>query len=79
MYKLFNLKWTILGALLACIASGLLYTLETNTSPSKQIGYLVLLGCGYGFTLQTGIIVGQAASPPEDTAATSALLTCNIP
>lgn len=67
------------GAGMACIASGLLYTLEINTASSKQIGYLVLLGCGYGFTLQTGIIVGQAASPPEDTAATSALLNCSIP
>jgi MFS transporter, DHA2 family, glioxin efflux transporter len=67
------------GAGLACIASALVYTLEINTSSSKEIAYLVLLGCGYGFSLQTGIIVGQAASLPEDTAATSALLNCTAP
>jgi MFS transporter, DHA2 family, glioxin efflux transporter len=68
----------IIGAILACIGSGLVYTLEVDTSASKWIGYLILLGFGYGFTLQLGIIVGQASSQPEDIAVTTAAINCII-
>lgn len=66
------------GAVLACIGSGLVYTLEINTPSSNWIGYLVLLGLGYGLTLQLGIIVGQASSKPEDIAVTTAAINCTI-
>jgi len=67
----------MIGAVLACIGSGLVYTFEITTPSSKWIGYLVLLGFGYGFTLQLGIIVGQASSQPEDIAVTTAAINCN--
>ena len=66
----------LIGAVLACIGSGLVHTLEINTAASHWIGYLILLGFGYGFTLQLGIIVGQASSKPEDIAVTTAAINC---
>jgi MFS transporter, DHA2 family, glioxin efflux transporter len=69
----------MIGAVLACIGSGLVYTFEITTPSSKWIGYLVLLGFGYGFTLQLGIIVGQASSQPEDIAVTTAAINCTLP
>jgi MFS transporter, DHA2 family, glioxin efflux transporter len=64
------------GTILACIGSGLVYTIGIDTPSSNWIGYLVLLGFGYGFTLQLGIIVGQASSKPEDIAVTTAAINC---
>src|SRR5437762_8346151 len=66
----------VIGAILSCIGSGLVYTFEVNTPPSNWIGYLVILGFGYGFTLQLGIIVGQASAHPEDIAVTTAAINC---
>lgn len=67
----------LIGAVLACAGSGLVYTFDINTPSSNWIGYLVVLGLGYGFTLQLGIIVGQASSKPEDIAVTTAAINCN--
>ena len=64
------------GSVLACIGSGLVHTFDMNTPASNWIGYLILLGFGYGFTLQLGIIVGQASSKPEDIAVTTAAINC---
>jgi len=65
------------GAALACVGSGLVYTLEIDTPSSQLIGYLILLGFGYGFAVQLGIIVGQASSQPGDIAVTTAAVNCN--
>jgi len=62
------------GAALACVGSGLVYMLDINTSSANWIGYLALVGFGYGFTLQLGIIVGQASSKPEDIAVATAAI-----
>jgi hypothetical protein len=69
----------ITGAVLACVGSGLIQTLDINTSSANWIGYLALVGFGYGFTLQLAIIVGQASSKPEDIAVVTAAITCIIP
>jgi MFS transporter, DHA2 family, glioxin efflux transporter len=66
----------LIGAVLASIGSGLVHTFGIDTPASNWIGYLVLLGFGYGFTLQLGIIVGQASSKPEDIAVTTAAINC---
>ena len=68
----------LIGAVLVCIGSGLVYTLGIDTPSSKWIGYFAILGFGYGFTLQLGIIVGQASSEPEDLAVTTAAINCNL-
>ena len=69
----------MLGAALASIASGLVSTLNVDTSMSKWIGYLVLLGVGYGFTFQVGTMVGQASAEPEDMAVATSAISCNFP
>lgn len=66
----------LIGAILATIACGLVYTFDIDTPAGKWIGYLVLLGAGYGFTVQLGIIVGQASCKPEDIAVTTAAINC---
>jgi MFS transporter, DHA2 family, glioxin efflux transporter len=67
-----------IGATFACVASGLVYTFDVNTPAGQWIGYLVLLGAGYGFTVQLAIIVGQASSKPEDIAVTTAAINCTL-
>jgi|SRR5947207_15499842 len=68
----------LIGTVLACVGSGLVHTFEINTATGAWIGYLILLGFGYGFTLQLGIIVGQASSKPEDIAVTTAAINCIV-
>ena len=65
------------GAIMATIGSGLVYTFDVNTPFANWVGYLVLLGLGYGFTLQLAIIVGQASAKLEDIAVTTAAINCN--
>ena len=67
----------LVGAVLACVGSGLVYTLGVDTS-TVWIGYLIILGSGYGLTLQLGIIVGQASSKIEDIAVTTAAVNCSL-
>lgn len=62
------------GAIMATIGSGLVYTFNIATPFSNWVGYLVLLGLGYGFTLQLAIIVGQASSKLQDIAVTTAAI-----
>jgi hypothetical protein len=66
----------LIGAALSCIGSGLIYTFDIDTSAGKWIGYLIIVGAGYGMTVQLGIIVGQASSKPEDIAVTTAAINC---
>ena len=69
----------IFGAATACIGSGLVHTFDMATPAGKWIGYLIILGWGYGSTLQLGIIVSQASSEPEDIAVTTASVNCIAP
>lgn len=62
------------GALMSTVGSGLVYTFNIDTPFANWVGYLVLLGLGYGFTLQLAIIVGQASSKLEDIAVTTAAI-----
>jgi len=41
----------LFGAAVACIGSGLVHTFDIDTPAGKWIGYLILLGWGYGFTV----------------------------
>jgi MFS transporter, DHA2 family, glioxin efflux transporter len=64
------------GTILACVGSGLIYTLGINSSAGKWIGFLVIVGLGYGGTLQLAIIVGQASALLEDIPITTAAVNC---
>jgi len=54
--------WPFLAAspLLMSVGSGLLYTIDTDTSNARLIGYQILLGVGVGGALQNTIIAIQA-------------------
>ncbi|KAF3084460.1 hypothetical protein TWF569_006965 [Orbilia oligospora] len=64
----------VVGAVIAIIASGLLYTLDVDTSAGKWIGYQVLGGVGWGIAFQLPIIVGQAYSDPTDVSSVTAMV-----
>jgi MFS transporter, DHA2 family, glioxin efflux transporter len=64
------------GAVIACIGSGLVHTFSIDIAAGKWIGYLIILGFGFGMTLQLGIIVAQASSKAEDIAVTTAAVNC---
>jgi MFS family permease len=70
--------WIPLGAVLATIATGLLYTLDADTGMGRWIGYQVLAGFGYGFSFQIPITVVQAIAPEEDLAMITATVLCEL-
>jgi len=65
---------TFVGAALATIASGLIYTFDIGTPTGKWIGYQILAGFGYGMAFQVPVIIVQAQSSAEDMAASTAIL-----
>ena len=69
-YKVFP----VLGTAIATIAMYLLSTMGTDTSQGTVTGYMVLLGCGIGFSMQTLILATQNSVPVQDLgAATSSV------
>ncbi|EAS35631.3 MFS gliotoxin efflux transporter GliA [Coccidioides immitis RS] len=56
----------VVGSIISIIASGLLYTLDVDTSTDKWIGYQILGGIGWGIAFQVPIIVGQSVADPKD-------------
>ncbi|KAL2104633.1 hypothetical protein VUR80DRAFT_9997 [Thermomyces stellatus] len=60
------------GAAVATIASGLLYTLDIDTSTGKWIGYQILAGAGYGISFQVPMIATQGTVAPADLAPSTA-------
>jgi hypothetical protein len=64
----------LLGAIIATIASGLLYTLDIGTGASKWIGYQILGGVGWGIAWQIPIMVGQGNADPKDISPITAII-----
>lgn len=64
----------VLGAVLATIAAGLIYTFDIGTPSGKWIGYQILGGVGWGLAFQVPIITGQATAPAEDLAEVTAII-----
>ena len=62
-----------------CIGTGLLYSLEADSSPSKWIGCQVLAGFCFGVGLPLGVISGQAGCSAEDLPTSTAMLLCKSP
>lgn len=67
------------GAAVATIASGLLYTLDIDTSTGKWIGYQILAGAGYGISFQVPMIATQGTVAPADLAPSTATVMCKCP
>ncbi|KAI8627398.1 putative gliotoxin efflux pump [Xylariaceae sp. FL1651] len=63
-YTLFEL----VGAAIAAVAGGLIYTLDVDTNLGKQIGYQLLLGIGIGWIVQIPPIVAGVVNKNADKA-----------
>ncbi|KAF2969875.1 hypothetical protein GQX73_g3712 [Xylaria multiplex] len=63
-YTLFE----IVGAAIAAVAGGLIYTLDIDTSLGKQVGYQILLGLGIGLVAQIPPIVAGVVNTNADKA-----------
>jgi hypothetical protein len=66
--------FTLTGAVVATIATGLLYMLDIGTSEGRWIGYQILAGLGWGLAFQIPIMVVQAAVGPEDLSSATAMI-----
>lgn len=66
----------IFGGALATIGSGLLYSMDANTSTGKWIGYQILVGFATGTTFQVAIANAQVHARPEDLSQVSAIINC---
>ncbi|KAJ5690529.1 hypothetical protein N7462_004921 [Penicillium macrosclerotiorum] len=62
------------AAALTVVASGLLYTLEMETSAQKWIGYQLLGGAGWGAGFQIPIIVAQSSVNINDLAPATVMI-----
>ncbi|OJJ05783.1 hypothetical protein ASPVEDRAFT_894952 [Aspergillus versicolor CBS 583.65] len=56
----------VVGAAIATVGTGLLYTLDIGTGSGKWIGYQILSGVGWGLAFQVPIIVAQNVVAPSD-------------
>ncbi|KAL3440598.1 major facilitator superfamily-domain-containing protein [Aspergillus insuetus] len=64
----------IVGGALGTIASGLFYTMDTDTSTGKWIGYQIIVGFTVGGTFQVALSNAQVYSSPEDMSQASAIV-----
>ncbi|KAK1752281.1 major facilitator superfamily domain-containing protein [Echria macrotheca] len=64
----------LVGAAIGVVASGLLYTLDTDTGVGKWVGFQIIGGVGWGLAFQIPIIAGQASVGPEDISAVTAMV-----
>lgn len=64
------------GAILATIGTGLVYTLDIGSSSGQWIGYQVLAGIGTGLSIQVPIIANQAFVPMSEISSVTAITLC---
>ncbi|KAL3488145.1 major facilitator superfamily domain-containing protein [Aspergillus germanicus] len=64
----------IVGGALGTIGSGLMYTMDTETSTGKWIGYQIIVGFCVGGTFQVALSNAQVHSSPEDMSQASAIV-----
>lgn len=62
----------LVGAGLACIGGGLVYTFDVGTSVGKFIGFQIVAGVGMGLALQVPVITAQSISKFPDLAVSMA-------
>ena len=68
-----------LGAALATVGMGLLYTLDVDTPSAKWIGYQILIGASLAFPFQNCLNVMQANVDATDLASATSILYCTSP
>lgn len=65
---------TVVGTALGVVCTGLLYTLDIDTSDGKWIGYQVIGGVAWGIASQIPIITVQATASASDMSEVTAIL-----
>lgn len=68
------ISWLIAAGMMSTLGTGLIYTLDINSSARHWIGYQIIAGIGFGAGIQLSIIVGQALSEPSDITTSTALM-----
>eukprot|EP01112_Ceratiomyxa_fruticulosa_P015842 TRINITY_DN471_c0_g1_i1.p1 TRINITY_DN471_c0_g1~~TRINITY_DN471_c0_g1_i1.p1 ORF type:complete len:585 (+),score=107.14 TRINITY_DN471_c0_g1_i1:141-1895(+) len=63
---------SISGCAILTMGMGILSLLDINSNFGKMVGCLIPAGAGLGFTMQTMILIVQAAVPPKEIAAVTA-------
>ena len=74
-WGVFN-PFLIAGGALTAVGSGLLVTLDKNSSHSAWIGYQALAGIALGLCLSVPIIVTQRIANPADVSTATAIVLC---
>ncbi|KAK4240547.1 major facilitator superfamily domain-containing protein [Achaetomium macrosporum] len=64
----------VCSAVIACIGSGLLYTLGVATSLDRRLGYQIIGALGWGAGFQIPAIICQALAQPEDIPSVTAVV-----
>lgn len=67
------------SAAIATIGTGLLYSLDIDTSMGKWIGYEILVGTGFSFSFMIATNIAQDNAAPEDVSTVTAIVFCNVP
>lgn len=65
-----------MGAAIVAIGSGLLYTLDVDTSAAKSVGYQILAGVGDGICVQIPVTAVQAFADAKDIPTVTATVLC---
>jgi MFS transporter, DHA2 family, glioxin efflux transporter len=68
----------VAGAAFSTVGSGLLYTLDINSSTGKWIGFQILGGLGWGGAFQVPLIIAQGTAKPSDMSTATAIILCKL-
>jgi len=68
----------LLGASIGLVATGLLFTLDSDNGVGKWVGFQLLGGVGWGLAFQIPIIMAQANADPEDISSVTAMVLCKL-
>jgi hypothetical protein len=66
----------VIGAALAMIGSGLIYSLNESSSIGRWIGYQILVGAGVAMGWQQPLLSVQAEVETMDTGPATAMVLC---
>ncbi|KAL7908505.1 major facilitator superfamily domain-containing protein [Trichoderma velutinum] len=67
--------WILAGCMFSCIAAGLLSTLQVDSGHAAWIGYQVLCGLGFGFSMETPLTQAQTVLSLEEAGIGISLVT----
>jgi EmrB/QacA subfamily drug resistance transporter len=63
------------GLALSTVGTGLLSLLNVNSGRGMEIGFLFIIGCGIGFSMQTSVLAIQSSVATKDIAVATAIAT----